>query len=175
MMSADNLEVPYFVPGRLELQNLQLHVHSNLFSQGPLIINTDENKQIVQKFIQVVWQEQNLAVLGDFWTADCINHAMPEADNGGLDALHAYHESLFSEFAAFSNIQIAISQQIAEADRVVTYLTTKGKHTNLFHGISPTGKWIETSVIRIDRLQDDKIAEHWSVANATSLMQQLQT
>ena len=171
MMSADNLEVPYFVPGRLELQNLQLHVRSNLFSQGPLIINTDENKQIVQKFIQVVWREQNLAVLGDFWTADCINHATTEADNCGLDALHTYHESFFSEFSAFSNIQIAISQQIAEADRVVTCITIKGKHTKTFHGIPPTGQCIETSVIRIDRIQDNKIAEHWSVANTTNLMQ----
>ncbi|MBR8835260.1 MAG: ester cyclase [Stigonema ocellatum SAG 48.90 = DSM 106950] len=31
------------------------------------------------------------------------------------------------------------------------------------------------SAIQIDRLQDGKIAEHWSVSDTAALMQQLQT
>jgi predicted ester cyclase len=36
------------------------------------------------------------------------------------------------------------------------------------------GKRISTSVIRIDRVQDGKIVEHWSVSDAAGLMQQIQ-
>lgn len=39
--------------------------------------------------------------------------------------------------------------------------------------MAPTGKNVLMSVIRIDRVQDDKIAEHWSVSDAASLMLQL--
>lgn len=136
--------------------------------------NADENKQIIQKSIQVVWREQNLSALKDFWTEDCLNHAMPMADNRGLNALKTYHESLLTNFAVFSNMQIEILQQIAEGDRVVTYMQSQGKHTGTFCEIPPTGKSILMSVIRIDRIQDGKIAEHWSVSDAGDLIQQLQ-
>ncbi|MGL5834160.1 MAG: ester cyclase, partial [Waterburya sp.] len=136
--------------------------------------NANQNKQIVQKLIQLVWEEHNLKALKDFWTEDCINHAMPRKDNQGLNALQVYHESLFTDFSAFSNIQIKILQQIAEGDRVVTYMQSRGEHTGTFFQIPPTGKSVSISVIRIDRIQDGKIAEHWSVSDAGSLIQQLQ-
>jgi predicted ester cyclase len=136
--------------------------------------NTEQNKQIIQKLIQVVWNEQNIDALKDFWTEDCINHAMPRVDNRGLNALQVYHESLFTDFSAFSNIQIKILQQIAEGDRVVTYMQSRGEHTGTFSQIPPTGKSVSMSLIRIDCIQDGKIAEHWSVSDAGSLIQQLQ-
>lgn len=132
------------------------------------------NKQIIRNFVQVVWNGGNLTALKDFWTEDCVNHAMPGADNHGLDALRVYHESLFADFSAFSNIQIEIIQQVAEGDRVVTHITARGEHSGTFFGIPPTGKSISTSVIRIDRIQDGKIAEHWSVSDVSSLILQLQ-
>jgi steroid delta-isomerase-like uncharacterized protein len=139
------------------------------------MINTDKNKQIIHDLIQVVWNSQNLTALKDFWTEDCVNHAMPGTDNRGLDALQVYHQSFFTDFSAFSNVQIEIMQQVAEGDRVVTYITLRGKHSGSFFGIPPTGKNISMSAIRIDRMQDGKIAEHWSVGNMAGLMQQLQS
>jgi predicted ester cyclase len=137
---------------------------------------TNKNKQIIQNFVQVVWNGKNLAALKDFWSEDCINHEMPSTSNCGIDALRIYHESFFKDFfAAFPDIQIKIMQQIAEGDRVVSYITSQGTHSGTFYGISPTGKSILTSVIRIDRVQGDKICEHWSVSDAASLIQQLQT
>jgi steroid delta-isomerase-like uncharacterized protein len=138
--------------------------------------NIDKNKQIIQNFVQVVWNGRNLTSLENFWTEDCINHAMPSTDNCGINALRIYHESFFDDFfAAFPDIQIEIVQQLSEGDRVASYITSRGKHSGAFYGISPTGKSISTSVIRIDRIQDGKIAEHWSVSDAAGIMQQIQT
>jgi steroid delta-isomerase-like uncharacterized protein len=137
--------------------------------------DTDRNKQIIQKFIQTVWRDRNLAALKDFWTEDCINHAMPSGKNNrGLDRLQSYHKQFFADFSAFSDIHIEIVQQIAEGDRVVTYLNSRGKHTGTFLGIPTTGKSISMSAIRIDRFRDEKIAEHWSISDLAGLMQQLQ-
>jgi steroid delta-isomerase-like uncharacterized protein len=138
--------------------------------------DTDKNKQIIQKFVRVVWNGRDLTALKDFWTEDCVNHAMPGTDNRGLNALRIYHDSFFGDFFfAFPNSQIEIVQQIAEGDRVVSYITSTGTHSGVFYGIPPTGKNISTSVIRIDRIQDGKIAEHWSVSDAAGLMQQIQS
>ncbi len=134
----------------------------------------EANKKAVRESIQTVWVERNLAALPDYWTKDCINHAMPsETNNRGLALLHAYHEQFFAAFSAFSEIQIEIRQQIAESDKVVTQMTTRAKHTGEFLGHAPTGETVMLETIRIDRLEAGKIAEHWSVANMAELMQQL--
>ncbi len=139
------------------------------------MIDADEIKQLIQNFVQVVWRDRNLAALKDFWTEDCTNHAMPGTDNFGFDALRSYHEAFFADFSAFSDIKIEIVQQVAEGDRVVSYITTQGTHSGTFYGMPPTGKSISLAAIRIDLIQDGKIAEHWSVSDGASLMQQLQT
>ncbi|OKH53932.1 hypothetical protein NIES2101_09310 [Calothrix sp. HK-06] len=136
----------------------------------------DKNKQVIQNFIQVVWNGRDLSALKDFWAEDCVNHAMPGTDNRGLNALRIYHDSFFDDFfSAFPDIQIEIMQQVAEGDLIATYITSQGTHSGSFYGIPPTGKHISTSVIRIDRVQDRKITEHWSVSDAAGLMQQIQS
>lgn len=136
--------------------------------------DADENKRIVREFIQTVWVGRNPAALGNFRTDDCVNHAMPRGDNRGLETLRAYHESFLETFAAFSNVHISILQQIAEGDRVASYIEMRGEHTGVFAGIPPTAKSISTTAIRIDRLRGGKLAEHWSVSDFAGLMQQLQ-
>jgi predicted ester cyclase len=139
------------------------------------MLNVDRNKQTIQALIQIVWQNRNLAALPDFWTEDCINHAMPADNNRGLEVLHSYHEQFLVDFSAFANLQIKILQQIAEGDRVVTYLIAQGQHIKPFLDIPPTGRDVSLSTIRIDRMKDGKIAEHWSIADLAGFMQQLKS
>jgi predicted ester cyclase len=131
---------------------------------------TERNKQVIQNFIDRVWCTQNLAALTDFWSEGCINHAMPGMENKGIDLLRAYHEPFF---AAFSNINVEILQQIAEGDRVVTYIAAKFDHSGVFFGIPATGKNISNLAIRIDRIQNGKVVEHWSISDIAGLMQQI--
>jgi steroid delta-isomerase-like uncharacterized protein len=133
----------------------------------------ETNKTIIQNFIQTVWNQQSLAALPEFWNSDCINHATPSEHNTGLEMLHAYHAG-FLEAMQGVDARIEILQQIAEVDRVVTYLTTHATHKTTFMGMPPTGKTVTLSTIRIDRLENGKISEHWSVADMAGLMQQLQ-
>ena len=133
----------------------------------------ESNKTIIQNSIETVWNQQNLAALSDYWNANCINHAMPGEHKTGLEMLHAYHAG-FLEALQGVEARIEILQQIAEADRVVTHLTTHATHKTTFMGMPPTGKTVTLSTIRIDRLENGKISEHWSVADMAGLMQQLQ-
>ena len=136
--------------------------------------NTEAGKKVVRDLIQTVWNGGQLDALPHFWTVDCVNHAMSGSDNRGLDALRIYHEQFMTAFAAFAEVHTHIEQQIAEADRVVTYTIARGRHTGPFFGIAPTGKSVSLASIRIDRIKNDRIAEHWSVGDMAGLMQQLQ-
>ena len=132
------------------------------------------NAQIVRDFIERVWARRDVAALPEFWTEDCLNHAAPEADNRGLDALRIYHEQFFAAFAAFSDVKIKITQQLADKDWIATYVVTQATHTGPFFGFPVTGKTVTLDAIRMDRMVGGKIAEHRSVADVLHLIQQLQ-
>ncbi len=136
------------------------------------MVDVSANRSVVRAFIEEVWQNRNLDALPTFWTSDCINHAMPGPANVGLEAVRAYHQQFFAAFSAFSALRIEIEQQVAEGDRVVTQLVTRGPP---FARISASNTLVSLATIRIDRVDGGKIAEHWSVADMADLMQQLQS
>ena len=132
-----------------------------------LAVNSPEaNKAVVQRFIELVWREGRLEQLPSFWTANCVNHSDPAPEKQGLAALRRYHESFARSFADFDGLDIVVEQQVAGHDRVATQIVTRAVH-------KPTGRHVSLATIRIDRLAEGKIAEHWSVADMAGLMQQL--
>jgi steroid delta-isomerase-like uncharacterized protein len=82
----------------------------------------------------------------------------------------ARHERLV---AAFANMDIAVHNQIAEGDLVVTQWTIKGTHVGSFVGIAPTGKRIVISGIGIDRVANGQIVEHWGMQDMLGVVAQL--
>ncbi len=111
----------------------------------------------------------------EFWSGECVNHAAPEDLKHGLAALRTYHGQFRVFFAAFADINIVIEQQIAEDDRVLTFMKTSVRQTDAFMGIPATGKSATLASMRIDRFENGKTAEHWSVADLSGFLQQLQS
>jgi len=134
----------------------------------------DTGKQTVMAFIEAVWVRGDLEALDRFWTVGCVNHAAPAGHDVGLEALRSYHESFAASFSAFSDSSIQVLQQVEEGDRVVTQLLTSARHSSEFAGRPATGKQVTLATIRIDRLLEGKIAEHWSVSDLSALMVQIQ-
>jgi predicted ester cyclase len=76
-------------------------------------------------------------------------------------------------YAGFPDLRPHIEEQLAEGDRVATRVTWQGTHTGPFQGIPPTGKAVTMPVIRLDRIQDGRIAESWVQFDALGTLQQL--
>ncbi len=112
--------------------------------------------------------------LDSLWAAEEINHASGRGWNAGLRALHAYHEQATTHFGAFSDVRIEILHQIAQGDRVITHLHTRARHTADFAGVPATGRGVTLATIRIDRLDNDKITEQWTITDADGILHQLQ-
>ena len=66
-----------------------------------------------------------------------------------------------------------IDDQIAEGDKVVTRLTSFGKHEGDLPGALRTGNEMEMTSITIHRIADGKLAEKWSEKDMIRLLQQL--
>ena len=131
------------------------------------------NKDIIRKSIDSVWQRRDLDALPEFWRTDCVNNALRPSQQG-LEALRAYHEEKFKQLEGFSNIRIELIQQIEEEDKVVTHFVISGEQTGFFSSLPPTGKTILLPIIRIDRLREGKIAEHWCVEDFADVFWQIQ-
>jgi predicted ester cyclase len=116
--------------------------------------------------IDVVWVQGHIAELSRFWADDCMNHAAPGSPVG-LAALTGYHRGFATDLAAFTDVRIDIEQQVAGIDRVA-HLTTRARLADPAVTTSTATPDLVLATIRIDRIGNaGKIAEHWSVADAT--------
>jgi steroid delta-isomerase-like uncharacterized protein len=80
----------------------------------------------------------------------------------------------FSAFmTAFSQPRHVIKSQVAEGDRVSTYLEWHAVHTGPFHGIPASHKPVKIQAITHHTISSGKITEQTSVFDAMSLMQQI--
>lgn len=121
---------------------------------------------VVAEMIDVVWRRGDLDALGRYWTDGCVNHAAAPDHQVGLDALTAYHRAFAAQLAGFSEVAIEVVRQVSEGDLVATQLLTTARH-------GATGRQVSLATMRFDRLEGDRIAEHWSVADLAGLEAQL--
>jgi predicted ester cyclase len=112
----------------------------------------ERNKRTIRLLIESVWQNGRVAD--------------PAPEKRGLRAVRSYHESFANWFLDFDDIEIDVVQQVAEGDRVVTHTVLRALHKE-------KNRHISFASIRIDRMSEGKIAEHWSVADMAGLLQQL--
>ncbi|HKR65411.1 MAG TPA: ester cyclase [Thermoanaerobaculia bacterium] len=75
--------------------------------------------------------------------------------------------------AAFPDLRVTISEQLAEDDRVATRKTFRGTHNGDFMGLPASGRPVEFEVIDILTFERGKISEHRVVLDQLGLMRQL--
>ncbi len=106
-------------------------------------MSVDENKAIVQRHIEA-FNTQNVDAFDEL--------ATPEMAQQSKDITRV-------GYATFEGHHITVTDMIAEGDKVVVRVTTRGGHSGEFEGIPATGKqWTNTGVL-FYRLADGKIVE----------------
>ena len=122
----------------------------------------------MRRWVEEVQCQHNLAAIDELLAPDFVDHGSPDAVGRG--AACAFFSMMF---AAFPDMRFTIRVQIAEGDKVLTYKTFHGTHLGPFNGIPPTGRAVDVDVMDILTVANGQIAEHWTVADYLSMMQQL--
>ena len=122
-------------------------------------MTVQENKALVRRLIEEVWNGHDPEKTGEFVGADLL------ASEG------AEHIQQF--LTAFPDVHITIKDLIGEGDKVVGRLFARATNTGPFAGQPPTGKKIQMRSIRIVRIADNKIVETWAMQDRLGLMEQL--
>jgi len=132
---------------------------------------SEENKAVVRRFIEEVWNNGNLAAIDELVAEDHVDHDPAQAGSpGGREGVRAFVQMYR---AAYPDTRIELGEMIAEGDLVAAPWTATGTHQGDLMGIAPTGKSIAVTGIGIDRVSGGKIAESWANYDALGMLAQL--
>jgi predicted SnoaL-like aldol condensation-catalyzing enzyme len=133
-------------------------------------MSTEENKGVVLRWREELWEKRNLGVVDDLAAPDYVGHmAGSPGPVRGPEALKQF----FATYLAALDTHMTTEFLIAEGDMVVARDTGWVKHTGAFQGIPPTGKEATGTSTDIYRIVDGKIVEQWFEADVTGMMFQL--
>ena len=129
-------------------------------------MSTKENKILVQRYWEEVWNQGNLVLIDEFFAPPLID---------------GQKYFISRTLQAFSDSRVTIEDMIAEGDKVVVRYSWQATHTsvwditlsNLAMNIAPTSKQVWDRGIAIFRIADGKIVENWSEWTKLELAQQL--
>jgi len=133
-------------------------------------VDLQENKALVRRLIDEAQTMGNLDVVDELLADDFVDHSpLP-----GLPPTREGIRILFGVMlGAFPDLRVAVSEQIAEDDRVVTRKTFHGTHRGEFLGLAPTGNPVAFEVVDILTVRGDRITEHRVVFDQLGLLRQL--
>jgi len=125
---------------------------------------------MVRSFWEEVFNGRKLSLIDEIFTADWVYHGV-----GGLKVYgpKGLKQFLTEYYNAFPDMQVKVENLIAEGDKVVSHVTSRGTHKGELMGIAPTGKQVTVPVICISRFVDDKIGENWEIIDLFGMLQQL--
>lgn len=121
-------------------------------------MNAQENKQLVRRMIEEVWNGHSLENLSAFIGDELLAEALE-------------HDQQF--LTAFPDVHITIEDLIGEGDKVVARVLASATNLGPFAGQPQTGRQVQFRSIRIFRIVNDKIVETWAMQDRLGLMEQL--
>jgi steroid delta-isomerase-like uncharacterized protein len=132
---------------------------------------SEENKALVRRFIEEVWNGGNLDVVDELIAENHVDHDPAQAGGpGGRQGARAFVEMYR---AAFPDTHLEITEMIAEGDLVAITWTATGTHQGELMGIAPTGRSVTVTGIGVDRISGGQIVESWANYDALGMLAQL--
>jgi predicted ester cyclase len=133
-------------------------------------MSTEENKKLVLRWKEEIWDKRNLNIIDELCAPDYVGHiaGFPGPDQGR----EVLKQAFGAYFAAF-DIHDTREFLIAEGDMVAIHDTYWAKHTDEFQGIPSTGKETTFTGVDIYHIVDGKIVEQWFEADTTGALQRL--
>ena len=169
--------------------SLRLHLFVGLMAIGLLPITTgclvpasrlaaccsefdqlsEENKALFQQFTDGM-NAKDLSMIDQIIDPDFVDRDPPPGHAANREGLKRIMQMFFT---GFPDLKVTITHMIAEGDLVVARRTTEGTQTGVFMGIPASTKKVSFTEMHLVRVANGKVVEHWGVADAMTMMKQL--
>ena len=133
-------------------------------------MSTEDNKRLVRRFYEAI-DRGDIDVMDELVAENYLDHNPPP-----FPGLAKGREGLKQSFEIFWQATPGhhqIEDQIAEGDRVVTRLTSYGKHEGDLPGAPRTGNDLKMTSITIHRIEDGKLVEKWAEKDVIGFLKQI--
>ena len=134
-------------------------------------MSLEDNKVLVRRFNHEAFNEGDVTAPEKYLAPDFLNHV------SGKRGIEDFIRVMGYVQAVFPDGRITIDQEVAEGDLVVQVITSTGTQMGELRmpwgSIPPTGKRVSWQSVRIYRVIDGKIAEHWAVRDDITMLMQL--
>jgi predicted ester cyclase len=132
-------------------------------------LTSEENKRLVRRYVEEVWNARDASRAGEFFARDYRRHLSPETS---LDA-GSQERRIASFLSAFPDLHFDLEALFGEGSLVTFRATVSGTHEGEFAGVERTGRRIRVSLIDVVRVENGKLAEHWGGPDTHDLLRQL--
>ena len=132
-------------------------------------MSVEENKAIVRRGVEEVWNKGNLELAGESRAPNFVFHA-PGQDIKDPEVLKQ-QVTMFR--TAFPDLHLTIDHIVAEGDMVAVFLTRRGTFKGEVGGIAPTGKEFTDKNVTLFRFEGGKQVETWVYDDRLTMYQQL--
>jgi len=113
-----------------------------------------QNKEIVQRYIEEVFNKGNLAVVDELVSPAIADHNPAPGQAPGTTGVKEFARTYRN---AFPDLNVRIEDMIAEGDRVCMRGTISGTQQGMFMNVPPTGKKVAWQAIAVYRLAGGQI------------------
>ena len=132
-------------------------------------MSTEENKALVERFVEEFWNEGNLSTADELMAPDAEIH-LPAGEVVDVDGLNAFNVAFRGSFPDWHS---TFEELVAEGERVAERWTGRGTHRGELQGIAPTGKRVEVPGSVFYRIVGGKIVEFRGQLDLMGMMHQL--
>jgi steroid delta-isomerase-like uncharacterized protein len=126
----------------------------------------EQNKAVVRRFAEEVWNQGNLDALDELVTRDV-------ARNGQQLGVEGMGGVVAMIRGALPDLRGEILDLIAEGDKVVWRYVSRGTHRGPLMGVPATGRRVEYTGTATLRLVDGRIAAIWDNVDLLAVFQQI--
>ncbi|WP_316806249.1 ester cyclase [Pedobacter agri] len=130
----------------------------------------EKNKAICKVFFDELFNQANLDAIDQFVDSGVKVHKTFPWQREGTKA---FYDTVEVFKLGFPDLKVKFDDILGDGDKVMCKFTVSGTHKETFLNIAATGKQIEYEEVNIVRFRDEKIIEHWVVADTYSLMKTL--
>jgi steroid delta-isomerase-like uncharacterized protein len=144
------------------------HLQSRQRDGEDLSVSTDENKAVVRRFIDEIFDKGNVSAVDELVSDDFVPHTWPSVT--GKDDFKVTIERMGK---AVKDAHHTVEDMVAEGDRVSVRLSSHATQIGDVMGVPAAGREYTIAEQHIFRVVDGKVVEHWHVADMLGMMQQI--
>lgn len=129
-------------------------------------MSTEQNRAILRRRVEEIWNQGNFAVIDDLIAADFVS-------NGQAIGREGFRQFVSTVRTAFPDLQFTVEDIVTEGDKVCVRYVGRGTQQGEFAGLPASGKPVQFTGIDIFRIADGQMAEEWLMYDQLGLLQQL--